>query len=437
MNTKTLTTLICTAGAIGIVAACWLICEHQYRLCSQNVVHPQTTATTPETTQEPAPQIEEKILSNVDPAMIFQRLNQLRPNTRNTVREAFFCFQGFLDAGSNSFPAIRKYAESGHNVILAGNRWSDIEPRDPKKTPVSSFQSAGSILIIPASTRMGLVDVLKEINTLEAFNILAQILPTSQDAFEVVKISRILLTRDSSAFAERIRGTARVMLATTKTKKDRHELIKLLAEAGDIEPIQLLAQELMDNGKLDRSALDPYFNTLKADALPTLSALFKDTNTSERDRRLLLKTAFSYVGNDALANEMYLSSYTGADLSELPPVSDTNKNPINTKMMLLCELLAEGREEMGIAGTDEDGKAYFQSMVDDRGTITPEIAQSRLNFLNTLPEDDEQMISYIDAIREKFNAKIHPESFPEDYQFQLDKLPNINHSIGYFTEIYF
>ncbi len=134
---------------------------------------------------------------------------------------------------------------------------------------------------------------------------------------------------------------------------------------------------------------------------------------------------------------MYLSSYTGADLSELPPVSDTNKNPINTKMMLLCELLAEGREEMGIAGTDEDGKAYFQSMVDDRGTITPEIAQSRLNFLNTLPEDDEQMISYIDAIREKFNAKIHPESFPEDYQFQLDKLPNINHSIGYFTEIYF
>lgn len=434
MNTKTLTTLICTAGAIGIVAAYWLICEHQYRLCSQNVVHPQTTATTPETTQEPAPQIEEKTLSNVDPAMIFQRLNQLRPNTRNTVREAFFCFQGFLDAGSNSLPAIRKYAESGHNVILAGNRWSDIEPRDSKKTP---YYQSNDKLIIPASTRMGLVDVLKEINTLEAFNILGQILPTSQDAFEAVKISRILLARDSSAFAERIRETARVMLATTKTKKERYELLKLLAEAGDIELIQSLAQELVDNGKLDRFALEVYFNTLKADALPTLSALFKDPNTSERDRKLLLKTAFSYVGNDALANEMYLSSYAAINLSESAPVFDANKNPINAKMMLLCELLAEGKTQVGISGTDEDGKAYFQFTEDDRGTITPEIAQNRLNFLNTLPENDEQMTFYIDAIREKLNSKIYPESFPEDYQFQFDKLPSTHHSIGYFAEIDF
>lgn len=437
MNTKTLTTLICTVGAIGIVAACWLICEHQYRLCSQNVVPPQTTATTPETTREPAPRIEEKILSNVDPAMIFQRLNQLRPQTRNTVREAFFCFQGFLDAGSNSLPVIRKYAESGHNVILAGNRWSDIEPRDSKKSPVSAFRSNDGILIIPASTRMGLVDVLKEINTLEAFDILGQVLPTSQDAFEVVKISRILLTRDPSAFTERIRETVRAMLTTTKTKKDRYELLTLLAETGDIELIQSLAQELMDNGKLDRSFLELYFNTLKADALPTLSALFKDANTSERDRRLLLKTAFTYLGNDALANEMYLSSYTAINLSEPAPVSDDNKNPINTKMKLLCELLAEGRRDTGISGTDEDGKAYFHFIVDDRGKITPEIAQNRLNILDTLPENDEQMISYIDAIREKLNAKIHPESFPEDYQFQFDKLPGSAHHIGYFDEINF
>lgn len=271
----------------------------------------------------------------------------------------------------------------------------------------------------PVSTRMGVVEVLETIGGLKAIELLSQVLPVSQDAFEVVKISQTLGKYDPNAFNERIAETARGMIPKTEDREGRLHLYRLLGDIGDTGWAEQLQTELVVKGRLDRDILETLSAVLGENIIPMISPMFFDPATHPSDKNRLLQETIRFVGSNPTADEMYLSIFRA--VSQTGRYSSDSIRYINS---FLVQLAQEGRIARSFEVSETIGLVGANS-VSDYGTLTPAVAQARLNLLETIKNTDAGKRLYpaeLQAVEEKLRCKAGLEPMPEDSKFKADSL---------------
>ncbi|MBR4248818.1 MAG: hypothetical protein IKQ24_01540 [Verrucomicrobia bacterium] len=360
-----------------------------------------------------------EISSSMDPILLVERLKKLDDNdNRKKLREALFAFQGLVEAGTNSIPPIRNYFTSGENVILLGSNPFGGGPNfggnnfrgpngggfgGPNGGPNGGMNggpnfggmnfAGGRNSAIPASTRIGLIDVLHDIGVEEAYILLGQIVPTVTEARELVYLSGILQSIDPGAFVNTTITTARNLLADSNINNgDKRQLMNLLAQLGDTEYAAAMLDNLYVDGRLDGATLDFLTRTLGEGAIPTIYNAFMDANATDQEKGRLLMSTMNYIGSNAQATEMFTTAFAG--LSE-------NRGLQN--MMLL-----------GLSGA---GPGQGQN-------ITPEMAANRLNLLNNLQQqyNDPSMNNVFAAARSQLEYYSNPSAYDQPPQIDMRQI---------------
>lgn len=357
-----------------------------------------------------------EITSAMDPILLVERLKKLDANdNRKKLREALFSFQGLVEAGTNSIPAIRNYFTSGENVALAdggpnfgggfggnnapnGNnfrenfRGNNGGPNGGPNFGGMNF-GGGRNSAVPASTRIGLIDVLNDIGVEDAYVLLGQIVPTVTEARELVYLSGILQSIDPSSFVSTTVTTARNLLADSNINNgDKRQLMNLLAQLGDTEYAAAMLDNLYVDGRLDGATLDFLTRTLGEGAVPAIYNAFMDANASDQDRARLLMSTMNYIGSNAQATEMFNTAFAGV-----------SENRGLQNMML-----------MGLSGM---GPGQNQN-------ITPEMAASRLNMLNSLQQqyNDPSMNNVFAAARTQLEYYSNPSAYDQPPQIDMRQI---------------
>ncbi|MBR5691927.1 MAG: hypothetical protein IKX46_08265, partial [Verrucomicrobia bacterium] len=357
-----------------------------------------------------------EITSAMDPILLVERLKKLDANdNRKKLREALFSFQGLVEAGTNSIPAIRNYFTSGENVALAGGgpnfgggfggnnapngnnfrenfRGNNGGPNGGPNFGGMNF-GGGRNSAVPASTRIGLIDVLNDIGVEDAYILLGQIVPTVTEARELVYLSGILQSIDPSSFVSTTVTTARNLLADSNINNgDKRQLMNLLAQLGDTEYAAAMLDNLYVDGRLDGATLDFLTRTLGEGAVPAIYNAFMDANASDQDRARLLMSTMNYIGSNAQATEMFNTAFAGV-----------SENRGMQNMML-----------MGLSGM---GPGQNQN-------ITPEMAASRLNMLNSLQQqyNDPSMNNVFAAARTQLEYYSNPSAYDQPPQIDMRQI---------------
>ena len=357
-----------------------------------------------------------EITSAMDPILLVERLKKLDANdNRKKLREALFSFQGLVEAGTNSIPAIRNYFTSGENVALAGGgpnfgggfggnnapngnnfrenfRGNNGGPNGGPNFGGMNF-GGGRNSAVPASTRIGLIDVLNDIGVEDAYILLGQIVPTVTEARELVYLSGILQSIDPSSFVSTTVTTARNLLADSNINNgDKRQLMNLLAQLGDTEYAAAMLDNLYVDGRLDGATLDFLTRTLGEGAVPAIYNAFMDANASDQDRARLLMSTMNYIGSNAQATEMFNTAFAGV-----------SENRGLQNMML-----------MGLSGM---GPGQNQN-------ITPEMAASRLNMLNSLQQqyNDPSMNNVFAAARTQLEYYSNPSAYDQPPQIDMRQI---------------
>ena len=280
------------------------------------------------------------------------------------------------DRTKSPIASIRDYYTSGHNVILASSG---------KIRSASINISEG--VPVPPSTRLGLADVLRDIGTSESIGLLSQVLPTALSASEATYIARILLSLDPELFRNISITTARNMLNDTSlARDDKRELLSLLIELHDTEMAQVLANQLMADGKMDRDILDFLQKTLGEDAMPLIHSIFGNPELTMADRADLIRVAMNYVGSNEQATDIFSRSIQ----------SEVVGTPSRDMLVL------------GLTGMNERGGPPPD--------LPPDVAQSRLTLLNSLEQEYGQtrgMASAFSTAREQLEYSLNPGAYAE------------------------
>lgn len=349
-------------------------------------------------TQTAAPSHE--ITSGLDPIVLVERLRNLGEDNRKRIREALFCFQGMVEAGTESVEPIKGYFLSGDNVQLSGMGRGEGNPFEGRMGmqggPMSGeMRNRGMGMgrgggMIPASTRQGLIEVLGDIGGDEAIGLLGQLVPTALDASELVYMSRVLQGIDESAFRNVTITTARNLLASSEINNaDKRQLFDLLAQLGDTEYAAAMQNNLIVDGRLDGTTLDFLVRSLGEGAMPAIYSSFMDPNIAQQDQARLMASAMNFVGSNTQANEMFNTA--------LNAVGDNQ----GLKGMML----------MGLSGAGPGGEG-----------MTPDVAQNRLNYLNTLePQfaNDQNMLGLLQTARAQLEYRANPGAYPEPPQIDF------------------
>lgn len=341
-----------------------------------------------------------EITSGLDPIVLVERLRNLGDDNRKRVREALFCFQGLVEAGTESVDPIKGYFLSGDNVQLSGMGRGEGNPFEGRMGMQAGpmpgeMRNRGMGMgrgggMIPASTRQGLMEVLGDIGGDEAIGLLGQLVPTALDASELVYMSRVLQGIDENAFRNVTITTARNLLASSEINNvDKRQLYDLLAGLGDIEYAAAMQNSLIVDGRLDGTTLDFLVRSLDESAMPAIHSSFMDPNIGQQDQARLMAAAINFVGSNTQANEMFSTA-----------LSAVGDNQGLRGMML-----------MGLSGAGPGGES-----------ITPDVAQNRLNYLNTLePQfaNDQNMLGFFQTARTQLEYRANPGAYPEPPQMDF------------------
>ncbi len=408
---------IVLTAALSCALACGVLFIWNTQRCHLSSSQPASSTAA---TNKPLPTLAQNRqrvkLAFTAPADLIARLQSIQEANQSTVSEALFCFQGLVDAGTNSLPSIETYFLTGHNISLVG-RGHDWEYLGVDYTEVKRWESdpIPHAMMIPQTTRIGLIDALCDIGGTAAVEILNQVFSLPSDLHEFIYAAITLYRIDPAAYKPAIVAAIRDKMPL-EMGTERTQLLRLLAQLGDNETADLMLSYLRVDGLIDFGALDLVTRTLGEKSMYALSTLFHDSNIGFDDRTILMNHARKYVGSNQDANEMFKTSFAEV-FSETPP-SDTDAAKTYNRLQfyqntLLTELCGYSYENV------RSGNIIGRQLVHD--TITPETAQARLELLNELRQkyahEGNLYGGYFDIVEKHLQYVLNPGDATEAPQY--------------------
>ncbi len=323
----------------------------------------------------------------LEPIQLVDRLyvlGELSPFER--LREACFCFQGLTDAGTNSFPAITKYFESGADEKLLTQRYISLPQTPP-------------------SVRMGLLSVLRDIGGMESIALLSRIMPVAKDATELKTLVDGLMAADPDFYRPFCIQIARRTYEDYLEKEERmrvpYELRiyrgTLLGTLKDRETAQKMVDEraYMRYGSVDKECFAQLTSVLGEDIIPAMRDILDNPDLT-RYAKISVLLNLGPVGDGGLEN------FAG-------------KNP--------------QASEIFIAAMKETDSPAFRAMWTSflgvqRGTQSqdPELIQNKLLLLDQIEQQfgkDQYMNSVIPATRAMLEYQANPSAYTEPPKFNI------------------
>jgi hypothetical protein len=256
-------------------------------------------------------------------------LKVLPANQRNqSIRQIIHQLQNLVDLGPDALPPIRDFLAKFEDVDY-GPEAHDDDDRDPTRRiePAESFdRMAGATgvparsevrldSILPASLRLGLVEVLREIGGEGAEEVLADMLSTSGRGIEVAYVARTLQEMVPYKYRDMAVAAAKDLLANPPSidqpnrldKGARNYLYSVLNMYNDPSFASTAQRYLVtEDGRIDRTTLNYLTNTLQEDSVSALYQAFNDERmTNLWERASLTSQIISYAGVNPEANNIF------------------------------------------------------------------------------------------------------------------------------------
>jgi len=250
---------------------------------------------------------------------ILERLVKLNPNdgddSRNrTLRQVIYNLQMLADLGPAALPTIQAFLKENKDVDYVG----DVINESGERVARAGFNSryvARTDFLMPPSLRLGLFDVLDQIETEESQTILAETLDTTGRGVEVAYIARLLEEVSPNKFRDNALKAAKELLFSPPAidspnridDNARAYLYQVLTMYQDTSFAQN-AQALLitPDGRVDRQAMGYLATTLKEQGVPALSNAYRDPRlTNQTERSHLLNAVMSFAGPSAEANKLF------------------------------------------------------------------------------------------------------------------------------------
>jgi hypothetical protein len=218
-----------------------------------------------------------------------------------------------VDLGPEALPVIHDFLKQNKDVDYVGDVLNESGER--ARSGFSSRYVARTDFLVPPSLRLGLVDVLDQIEGEGAEAILAETLDTTGRAVEVAYIARLLEETNPGKYKDNALKAAKDLLANPPSidqpnrldENARAYLYQVLAMYKDTSFAQTAQEQLISaDGRLDRQALGYLSNVLKEAGVPALCAAYKDTRfTNQSERSQLLSAILQFTGPSPSANEFF------------------------------------------------------------------------------------------------------------------------------------
>jgi hypothetical protein len=249
---------------------------------------------------------------------VLEKLLKLNPNVGEEARSRIFRqivhhLQMLVDIGPEALPVIHDFLKQNKDVDYVGDLLNESGER--ARSGFSSRYVARTDFLVPPSLRLGLVDVLDQLEGEGAETILAETLDTTGRAVEVAYIARLLEETNPGKYRDNALKAAKDLLANPPSidqpnrldENARAYLYQVLAMYKDTSFAQTAQEQLISaDGRLDRQALGYLSNVLKEQGVPALCAAYKDTRfTNQSERSQLLNAILQFAGPSASANEFF------------------------------------------------------------------------------------------------------------------------------------
>jgi hypothetical protein len=316
---------------------------------------------------------------------VLELLLKLHPNTgeesRNRIfRHIVYHLEMLAQMGSDSVPVIQEFLKKNQDVDYSGDLINASGERINRSggAAFASRNVTRTDFIVPPSLRLGLVDVLEQIGTAEATQVLVEMLDTTGRGIEVAYLARVLQDRSPDEYRDNALKAAKDLLANPPAidrpnrldENSRAYLYSVLAMFNDTSFAEI-AQTLLvtAEGRVDRQAMNYLSDALKEQAVPALYSAYKnDKLTNQTERTQILNALLTFTGPSAQANDVFREI-----------VSD-EKIPATIR----------GFTIQSLAGTPGREKPS-----------DPQVIEGRLQFLRTLRDSfkDERILKVIDDTR--------------------------------------
>jgi hypothetical protein len=372
---------------------------------------------------------ESVIWETIEPETLITRLISIKEAKQETICEAFFCFQGLVDAGTNAFPSIRNYATNGHNVTFIStvmDAWfNHNEIFGILKLP--GLRNTGkprktSNAYIPATTRIGIIDVIRSIECPGPIKaeVLKCFLNSPANIYELVYCAESLLEIDPVAYHDIIIAAVRNGLAAPETDSfsnhfDRLYLFSFLVKVGDPEMAEIMSLYLYVNGKMDYANFSFISAALGEKCVSILADLLDNPDMTLSDRRMVISESMKYVGTNEGANKIFHDTFFSAETD-----NDLKKDMISN--------LAGFYKQVTI--TVDNGITNMSEEFQKGDPVSKENAQARLAFLEEMrdrytPEEKgrkKAMERVFEIITQEMNYAINPSAYSEPPNFKASEI---------------
>lgn len=245
-----------------------------------------------------------------------------------SIRRIVHHLESLVDLGPEGLGPIREFLAKFEDVDYSGevhdeDRGLLSEPEaKPSPAPVLPGRTPRLDTVLPPSLRLGLVQVLREMGSEQAEQVLAEMLTTSGRGVEVAYVVKALQELAPNKYRDIAIAAARDLLANPPAidrpnrldENAKNYLYGVLSMYND-PSFATVAQSLLvtADGHVDRTALSYLTGTMKEEAVPALYQAFKDTRVTNMWERASLATQlFAYAGTSSQANDV-LKEVVGND----------------------------------------------------------------------------------------------------------------------------
>jgi hypothetical protein len=211
------------------------------------------------------------------------------------------------DHGPKAVPSIQAYLLSGKNRYYI--RRTPLSLEEPSIISASMRPLPKPSFVAPISLRVGLIEVLRQINTPAATAVLAQTLKTNRDGYEIALIAGLLERMAPGRYRTAVLQTCHDALSGDDLPKDVDYLFGLISRLDDPKAADLAKQHLLQpDGRLNQWAVRTLLESAKStgiSATPDFVRVHDQLQANSLGRKAMAGVILPHVGVDATADAFF------------------------------------------------------------------------------------------------------------------------------------